>query len=202
MWKSQLQLLSATRQKTLALVDSLSQSELDRRPAAGKWSIGEVLDHVLLAEKLYRSEISELIDLQKSGKRPRIRRNSRQLDVTLFFLPKAMLPLVEVPLTIFNFMVPSTLREWMTQFPIVPAVNPTQAEPREGRSGEVLRRELQESVRETEALFASNADLDYSKMVHEHPMLGVNNVLKLVRITARHEQRHHSQIKRLLKGLS
>ncbi|HEX3555624.1 MAG TPA: DinB family protein [Thermoanaerobaculia bacterium] len=41
--------LAQARAQTLALVQPLSQEELDRAPAPGKWSVGEVLDHLFLA---------------------------------------------------------------------------------------------------------------------------------------------------------
>lgn len=197
-WQESLNLLVRTRQCTLDLVDGLSQERLDYSPSSGAWSLGEILDHLVLAEKLYRDEIAELVTLQKAGKEARIRRSVRDLDVTLFFLPKAVLPYLAMPLTVFNLFVPTSLRELMTRSPVIPAKNPAIARPQKGKSGESLRQELESSLRETENLFGSNPDLDYSAMVHDHPMLGVNDVPHLLRIAALHEQRHQVQIRRLL----
>lgn len=46
--EAELRRLEAVRARTLALVDGLTQEDLDRRPARGGWSVGEVLDHLRL----------------------------------------------------------------------------------------------------------------------------------------------------------
>ena len=50
-------------------VAALTQPQLDFSPRTGRWSIGEVLDHLLLVEAAYRSEIAQLVELQRSGRR-------------------------------------------------------------------------------------------------------------------------------------
>ena len=49
------------RADTFALLQDLSQQQLDYKPSPGKWSIGEVMDHLSLAERLFRSQIQLLI---------------------------------------------------------------------------------------------------------------------------------------------
>ena len=49
-----------------------------------------------------------------------------------------------------------------------------------------------------EQIVALVAGRDVSGMVLDHPMLGRNSVASLLRILARHEDRHRSQISRIL----
>ena len=89
---------------------------------------------------------------------------------------------------------PHAAREFLIRNRLVPAQSPDVGIPRQGRALDELRQELRTSLQETAALFAANATLDYQAMILQHPLLGVNNVLQLLRIVALHEQRHQSQI--------
>jgi uncharacterized damage-inducible protein DinB len=198
MYQADLDLFRATRQRTLELTQGLSQAQTEFSPGLGRWSVGEVLDHLLLAEALNRREIAQLIDLAKSGQRPYLNRTFADLNVSIAFIPKAMLPFFEVPFWLLNMLVPSFVRELMTRYRLVPAQNPDVGTPRQGRPIDDLRQELRSSLQETEALFEANPTLDYRAMIHQHPLTGVNNVLQLLRFVASHEQRHQSQISEVL----
>jgi hypothetical protein len=70
--------LRVTRERTLARADQLTQREFDRPPGRrGGWSVGEVPDHVLLAERLNRDQLARLIELKRSGRRPELRPSYR-----------------------------------------------------------------------------------------------------------------------------
>ncbi len=69
-----------------------------------------------------------------------------------------------------------------------------QATPRRGRDGAQLRRELADSLRETESVILANDDLDYGGMFVQHPLLGRYDVPGLLRFMSAHEQRHQSQL--------
>ena len=184
----------ATRSHTLDLVRELSQAEADAVPAPGRWSVGEVLDHLLLAERFFRGDIRQLVGLARAGREPVLRRGFRDLDISLGPFPRGLLPVLTVPLTVANWFVPRWLREFFLTSRLVPARHPTAATPRPGRHVPVLRRELDESLRETLDLFRANADLDFRRMHHSHPILGVNDVSELLRIVTLHEQRHQRAI--------
>jgi len=198
MYQADLDLFRSTRARTLALVEGLSQAQMDFAPAPGKWSAGELVDHILLAEKLNRGEIAQLIELKKAGQRPVLKRTFADVNVSIAYIPKSLLPYLEVPFTLLNMVTPSSVRELMTQYRLVPAQNPDVGAPRKGRPADELRRELRAGLEETETLFESNPTLDYQEMIHQHPLTGCNNVLQLLRFTAFHEQRHQSQISDVL----
>jgi uncharacterized damage-inducible protein DinB len=194
MYQSDLALFGAARQRTLELVAGLTQVQIEFSPAAGQWSVGEVLDHLLLAEALNRRDIAELINLAKSGRRPYLMRTFADVNVSMAYIPKSMLPYLEAPFRLFSMVVPRSAREFLTRYRLVPAQSPDIGTPRKGRSLDELRQELGSSLHEMEALFAAHPTLDYQAMIHQHPLMGVNNVLQLLRIVALHEQRHQSQL--------
>jgi uncharacterized damage-inducible protein DinB len=199
MYQSYLALVGAARQRTLELIAGLTQVQIEFSPGPGQWSVGEVLDHLLLAEALNRRDITELIDLAKSGRRPYLKRTFADVNVSMAFIPKSMLPSLEVPFRLLSMIVPRSAREFLTRYRLVPAQSPDVGTPRKGRSIDELRQELRSSLQETEALFEANSTLDYQAMIQHHPLMGVNNVLQLLRIVALHEQRHQSQIGDILR---
>lgn len=196
-WKN-LELLKQTRAKTLHMVRPLGQPQMDWEPQPGKWSAGEQLDHLLLAEKLYRGTIAELIALARSGKPPEIRRTLADIDFRPNFIPASALPLFEIPFTIANLFIPSGLRELMIRRRIFPAQRPEIANPVKGKPAAALVKALEESLHETVHLIESNRGMDFSRMTLEHPALGKNDVPFLVKLTALHEQRHQEQIEAIL----
>ena len=182
------------RARTLALVEGLAQQQLDQTPAPNRWSIGEVLDHMLLGERLNREQIARLIQLKRAGQKPELILSFSDLNVSVVGIPRTVLPLLEAPLTLMNMFVPESLRNYLTRTRVLPFSNPDPATPRRGRSATELRGDLKTSLQETEMLFQINPDFDYEEMVVQHPLLGRYNVPGLLRFMSAHEQRHQSQI--------
>ena len=199
MYTQNLELLHSTRARTLHLCSAISQAQSEFAPPA-KWSAGEVLHHLLLADALYRRNFASLIELQKSGQRPVLRSSFADLNTSIAYIPKSILPLLEIPFTVVNLFVPSVLREAMTQFRLLPAQNPDITTPKKGQPLSELRASLQSSYDAIAALFDANPGLDYRAMRYQHPIMGSNNVLQMLRIAALHERRHQSQIQDLLRS--
>ncbi len=88
MYQSDLALFGAARQRTLDLVEGLTQVQIEFSPGPGQWSVGEVLDHLLLAEALNRRDIAELIDMAKNGRRPSLKRTFADVNVSMAYIPK------------------------------------------------------------------------------------------------------------------
>ena len=118
MYRQNLELLRSTRAETLRICCGVSQaqSEFARR---GRWSVGENLHHLALADDLYRSYFAELIDLQKSGRRAVLRVGFADVNTSIAYIPKPILPLLEIPFTIANMFVPNVIRETMMQVRLV-----------------------------------------------------------------------------------
>jgi hypothetical protein len=189
-----LKTLESARADTVRLAAPLSQEQLDFAQRPGRWSIGEVLDHLLLAEALYRGEIARLVALTRAGQRPYLKRTFNDINVSPLFIPDAMLPWLEMPLTLMSRLVPDVVRDLVIEFPFVPTRNPDRATPRPRRTGVELRSGLLSSLAETRTLIATNADLDLGAMVSEHPVTGPSGVPQILAFLARHERRHQRQI--------
>jgi len=58
---------AATREALFAEVRGLSEAQLEFQPAPGKWSIGEILDHLSLAERSIARVVSRILQ-QAAGR--------------------------------------------------------------------------------------------------------------------------------------
>jgi hypothetical protein len=97
-------------------------------------------------------------------------------------------------------MVPPAIRELMATFRWLPAQNPKVAEPAPGKPIGGLRNDLRASIDATAQLLKDNPSIDFRRLRYQHPLLGDNNVAQLIRIVSFHEQRHHEQIRDILKS--
>lgn len=198
MTKDNLEMFRSVRACTLALVSDLTQAQMDYAPALDKWSVGEVVDHLILGHRLNLSYITELIQMKIAGDQPIRHLSFTDVDVSIGYLPKSMLPALEVPLKVMNMFLPSRARDFLTRYRLVPAQSAEITNPRRGRSAAELRHDLIDSLKEMEVLLESHHHLDYSEMIVEHPLLGNNNISGLLRFLALHEQRHQSQIEGIM----
>jgi len=190
-----------SRTQTLSLVRGLTQDQLDSRPSRDRWSVGEVLDHLLLAERFFRGDIQELIARARAGLPPLLYRRLSEFNISPAFVPRPLLPYLEVPFMMISRFTPQPLRDLLLRTRLFPARHPDIAAPRWGRRADDLLEDLSTSLRETEDLLRANADLDYTAMRHVHPLLGSNSVPRLLHLLTLHEQRHQGQILDILRSL-
>jgi len=198
-YETKLQQLRAARAETLDLVSGLTQQQAEFTPAAGKWSVGEVLDHLVRSEQLYRQKFVELIELAKAGRPPVLRVSFAEVNTSIGFIPKPLLGMMEAPLGVLNSMMPKCFRETFVKYRLVPAQAPSVAEPRKGRPLGDLVNDLRQAQAQMDALFAANADQDFTRMRVIHPLMGDNNIPELLHFIATHERRHQNQIRDILK---
>src|SRR5437764_11615347 len=78
-----LEFLRTTRAHTLEIAQALSQRQMDYQSEAGKWSVGEVLDHLILGQRLNLSYIAQVIGMKKAGQRPVLRLSFTDVDVSV-----------------------------------------------------------------------------------------------------------------------
>ena len=200
MFQAELQKFHDVRQATLQLAKGLTQEQSKFSLAPGKWSAGEVLHHVLLAEQLYWEKFEQLIALRKAGQTAEMGTSFAEINTSVLFIPKGMLPLLDVPFTMMNWFVPAAVRETLTRHRLMPAQAPSIAQPQKGKSLAELREVLRSSLEATEKLFTANPDLDYHAMRFSHPLMGRNDVVQVLRIMSLHEQRHQDQIRDVLRS--
>jgi hypothetical protein len=198
MVQAQLAQFSSVRERTLNMVQRLSQEQMDFSPTAGEWSVGEVVDHLLLAEDMYRVEIATLIELTQTDRAPRIYRSFTDLNAGPSIIPKSLLPFFEVPFALLTMFTPRSIRECVARSQLVPIRHPDSTTPRPGRSADQLRHALGASLAETKALFAAHPNLDYTAMTYQHPLLGVQNVPQLLEFMGLHEELHQQQLSNAL----
>lgn len=202
MFETNLRLLEATREATLRRTAHLTPEQASLRPSPQAWSVAEVLEHLLISETLYRETIARLIGLYRSGRRPSISQGLADIDTVPPFVPKELLRLMDIPLTMMNMFVPPFLRERMMTIRLFKAQSPSIARPKADKPVDQLRFELAESVRATARLLRDNADVDFRRLRYSHPVLGTNNVMGILRIVAFHEKRHQQQIDEILSSPS
>ena len=146
------------------MVADLSQHELDHRPDPQKWSIGEVLDHLVLFDSFLSRDIAQPIDRAKIGKPTVIRHSLGDVNVAPAFLPKSLLPLFEIPFSLTSAFVPSRVRDAIVRIRLLRFQHPGVADSCHGRSGGELRQELCESFQIIEDLLHDNAALEFRKL--------------------------------------
>ena len=198
MVQANLEQLRVVRSRTLILIQDLSQAQLDYTLAPGDWSIGEVVDHLILSEQVLRGDIAILIERTKAGQAPYLYRSFAEFNARPAFIPECALPLLEAPLGFVTMFTPAWIQEYVVRNVPFPALAADVAQPRRGRTKAELRAELHSTLRETEALFAANPSLNYSQMRHQHPLFGIQTVPQLLRTLWLHEQAHQDQIARTL----
>ena len=198
MVKEELVQLRAVRSRTVAMIQDLSQEQLDYVPQPGEWSVGEQVDHLILAEQVLRRDIAILIEQAEAGQTPYLYRSFAEFNARPAFIPECALSWLEAPLNVFNTFMPASLREYIIRNVPVRALAPDAILPRRGKTKAALCEELGAMLHETEALFAANPSLDYDNMRHQHPLFGIQTVPQLVRTLGLHEQAHQDQIARIL----
>src|SRR3970040_1539870 len=149
MYQADLEQFHTVRMASLGLAAGLTDQQAAFTPGPGKWSVGEVLDHILLAEQLYRDRFTRLIELKKAGRKAELVSDFSGINTSVFFIPKPMLPALELPFKMMNLFVPAAVRETLTRYRLMPAQAPSIAEPRKGRPVAELREALQLSLAQT-----------------------------------------------------
>lgn len=192
--EERLRAFESTRRITVASLEPLRQVQMDFNPAAGQWSLGEIADHLLKSEQLYRGEIERLIGRVREGLSPYVKYTFKDIDVRPFGLPISVLSRLERPFGAISRNLPDPVRSFLTLNPIVPARNPQIAAPRTLRPAAELVEELRQSMRRTRALLVDNADIDLDSLTVDHPVTGVTNVSDILQFLERHERRHQQQM--------
>jgi hypothetical protein len=181
------------------MVSGLTPEQANFTQGRDTWSVAQNLDHLLLTEALYRGQIRRLLDMAREGRQTNIDVSLGEVDLSLPFIPKAMMPLVALPLTMMNMFVPSVVRETILRFPIMKAKNPKISEPAAAKPIAMLREQLTSSFAETEALFVGELPADAGRVTVSHPVFGRNTIANVFGLMAAHEERHGAQMRELMR---
>lgn len=189
----QLKTFRATRRRTLATVEGLSQEQLDFSPGRGKWSLSEVLDHLTRVDRIFRRDLDELVARRRKRRRVFLMRGLKDFDVKVPGVPKSFLPLLDLPVAAFGAFVPRQLRQGVARSRLVPARSPEVIAPRKGRQGDDLRAELSGMLEFTHRLFADRA-IRFGELYYYNPLTGFTSALGILSFAASHETRHQEQM--------
>jgi hypothetical protein len=184
------------------MLEPLTQAELDAREAADRWSPGQIADHLIKANRMYLGEIHKLIALKRAGKRPEIYVRLSEMQFEVPFLPRFLMPLADVPVGLFNTLLPASLRELFLRSPILSAQAPAVLRPEAGRRREDLLADLRQTLEETERLFVDHRDVDLSELRYYHPLFGFNGLDGILGLMASHEERHQKQLAQAVARLA
>jgi hypothetical protein len=164
--------LARSRAALLDAVRGLSQAQLDRRPAAGTWSPGEILDHVFRAER--------------GTARLAATRVPAALDAGL---PLDPAPDASVMHRLDDARVTDRSRRIAAPEFVVPAP---------GRGRDELLAGLEEARTALLDAVRPASRYDLSAIVHPHPILGPLDLYQWLLFCHHHERRHTEQIREAL----
>ena len=196
-WNKLVQALRTIRERSVAQLQNLSQEQADFAPAKGTWSIAQNADHVLLGEKLYRTQIGRLMDLARAGGKTTLEIGFDEINPSLAFIPNEVMALMAAPLTFVNRFVPGIVRETIIRYPLIPATTPSVMEPAKTRPIAELVEHMATSIAATEELFRDRVPANLRTVTMSHPLLGNNNVQDIFGLMCAHEARHQDTIKKI-----
>jgi len=196
----ELRTVKSVRLKTLSLVEGLTQAEADHVDP-GKWSVGQLLDHLHKSDRLYRGEIEKLVRLKREGKPAVVTVSLAEMEFPVPIVPKVLLPLADIPVGIANYFIPNSLRELFLRNRLVKAEAPPVLRPEKGKPIEELILNLRRAIDEMDRLFEENSDIDFSRLRYYHPLFGYNDVYDILGLLVSHEQRHQTQLSALVDSL-
>jgi hypothetical protein len=187
----------ATRRETLALVEKLGQEQSEHKPGAEKWSVGEVLDHLLHVDAVFVREIAVALDQRRRGL-PFVYRGLADVDSNVPWVLRPILPFLEVPFGLFNVLVPPRLRRFLIRDRRLPGQAPRVLWPRFGRPIGTLREELLETFRTLEEQQRDHPDFDLDNLYYYNSIVGLQSIPGMYRFAANHEKRHQEQLREIL----
>ena len=188
-----------TRHRTLELARGLTQEQMDHSVRSGKWSVGEVLDHLVRVDELFRDEYDELLRRWKKRRGGvSLHRSLADVGLELPLVPNALRPLFDVPAALAGVFVPRPVRQAIFANRAVPTRAPARIAPRAGRPAADLVGELTGFEAYLERFFADNPGVDWPSLRYYNPLCGFTNLPGILSFVASHERRHQAQIRDIL----
>ena len=185
------------RRETLALVADLDQHQSEFRPGPKKWSVGQVLDHLVKLDTLIVRELEVTLN-QRSRGIPFVYRGAADIDTTIPWALRPVLPFFEIPFGILNSTVPQSLRRRLTGNRRLSVQAPKVIEPRFGRPISGLRQQLSATFETLEQQQDDNPGIDLNRVYYYNPIAGLSSVPGMYRFVSNHEQRHQEQMRDIL----
>lgn len=188
-----LDLFNEARGVTLESISQLDQAQLDATPQLGRWSLGEIFDHLIRVDRMFLREVSELVQRQRQGQIPLIFRSLRDLGAPGGSLPLPFRLPIEGTLAFGNIAFPARLRELAFRQRAVRVQAPQRLEPRAKRGKQELIADLQAGPAEVQRL-ENTPDVSLRSALYYSPLAGWSGIDGLIRLIAQHDRRHQAQI--------
>ena len=167
-------MLGTHRAELERAVDDVPRDLRERRPAPGRWSVAELLEHLALVETRVTKALSLELDKAKAAGIGPERETSPAADM----------------LDIALIMDRTVIREAMDF-----------VQPRAGLSADMALEQLRERRRQLLATIAAADGLALSEVTAMNPVLGPLNVYQWMIFVAGHEARHTMQIRECAAAL-
>lgn len=192
----------ATRGRTLQMSAEISEEQAGLRAQPESWSIRQVLDHIIRAERAFRSYQGQAMERARAGETGTIRIGFREVDTRLRPLPASWMPKPTPILFGLHAVTPFRIRVAVMRKPgPVWAAAPTVAVPGDERSLNELRTDLRDEMQRTLELFERDLPDMVPRVRVAHPLYGSNNLWQMVRLMGAHEERHQHQLRGILKAV-
>ncbi|MFN8285519.1 MAG: DinB family protein [Chitinophagales bacterium] len=165
--------IEADRKQLFARLKNYSNEVLTKKPAPEKWSVAEVIGHLMVAEA------ASLKYLQKKTQ-------DMSKEPNAGFTGWRRLAFVKVV-----FLLPIKFK--------APEIT---APPAEAKSLEALDAEWTKLRQDTYTLISKLSNADAKKSIWKHTLAGKMNIYQMVEFFGFHFKRHHAQIERTLKAVA
>ena len=190
-------IISEVRENSLSILAGLDQHTLDQRRKAGRWSPGEVFDHLIRFDHFLLESIAELFALLRKGEPTRVEYSLSELDVGPACIPKPLLPFLSVPFSVASSITPKPIQDLVARQ--LPIRHPEFATPIRFRLKNELESDLGNSLGEYQRLLGSRSlSVNFSEMKIIHPLLGTRSLMNIPDFIATHEKRHMEKMLGLL----
>jgi hypothetical protein len=188
------------RARTLEITTGISEQQASRRWRPGTWSVAEVLDHIVRAERAFRKYQLQAVERARTGVKGTIRIGFREVDTRLRPLPISWMPILAPVLFGLHAVTPFEVRRTvMRRRGLVWAAAPKVAVPGDLRPLDELRTDLAAEMLKTAALYEGDLPETLPAVRVAHPLYGSNNVSQMVLLMGAHEERHQQQLRAILK---
>lgn len=195
-----LELFNQVRGVTLDALSGLDQAQLDAAPQPGRWSLGEIFDHLIRVDRMFLREANALVQRQRQGRIPLVFRGLRDLGAPGGSLPFPVRLPIEGALAFWNVALPSRLRELALSQRTIRVQAPPMLEPRTGRGKQELINDLQAGPSEAQRI-EDDPEVSGRGALYYSPLAGWNDINGLIRLIAQHDRRHQGQIHEALAAV-
>ncbi|HKW98835.1 MAG TPA: DinB family protein [Bryobacteraceae bacterium] len=192
----------SARRTFLSRIDTLSQQQIDFKPARSEWSIGEVAHHVVLTEQTMQATVKDLLErgAETGSATKTIGFEEQPMGPRLIPPGILRLPVVNMPMSMMMGMMPGFMKSFMLANPIMKIRTAPSVEPRAGMPREELLGLLARVRAQTLALIEPVRDKDLSRYRWSYPFLGTRNIYSTLEMLADHDHRHVIQIERIKRA--